>query len=116
VVEAGRPSTVAGHQLGRGGAPHGEILAGGASQLTGGVPHGRGWAGGARRQVGALFDQRVGRTRRSETVGAGAAGVGMCGRLSVLIFIGPPPTDRSYIIFRQLVLADGNYISSISFF
>jgi hypothetical protein len=52
VVEAGRPLTIAGHRLGRGGAPHGEILASGASQLAGGVPHDRGWAGCARRRVG----------------------------------------------------------------
>jgi hypothetical protein len=59
----------------------------------------------------------------------GAEGVGTHGGLSVLNFVGPswptenniifvgtPPTNGSYIIFYQLVLTDGNYISFIGFF
>jgi hypothetical protein len=60
---------------------------------------------------------------------AGVAGPGMHGGLSVLTslcplladgklynFLGPPLADISYIIIRRLVLADGNYISSIGLF
>jgi hypothetical protein len=60
----------------------------------------------------------------------GAVGVGSCGGTMCpnscrpssspmktnVVFVSPHLANRSYIIFRRLALADGNYISFVSFF